>query len=35
MSGWVTLNLAAGRYELACNLKDHYASSMFSELDVT
>jgi uncharacterized cupredoxin-like copper-binding protein len=33
-TGWVTLNLAAGRYELICNLKNHYASGMFSELDV-
>jgi len=33
-TGWVTLNLAAGRYELICNLKNHYTSGMFGELDV-
>jgi len=33
-TGWVTLNLTAGRYELICNLKNHYASGMFTELDV-
>lgn len=26
--GWVTLNLAPGRYELVCNLRNHYASGM-------
>ena len=33
-TGWVTVNLPAGRYELVCNLPGHYASGMYSELDV-
>ncbi len=33
-TGWVTLTLAPGRYELVCNLKNHYASGMFAELNV-
>jgi uncharacterized cupredoxin-like copper-binding protein len=33
--GWVTLNLAPGRYELVCNLKNHYANGMHAELDVS
>jgi uncharacterized cupredoxin-like copper-binding protein len=33
-SGWVTLTLPPGRYELVCNLQNHYASGMFAELDV-
>lgn len=32
--GWVTLQLTPGRYELVCNLKNHYANGMFQELDV-
>lgn len=32
--GWVTLQLAPGRYELVCNLKNHYANGMYQELDV-
>jgi uncharacterized cupredoxin-like copper-binding protein len=32
--GWVTLTLAPGRYELVCNLKNHYANGMHEELDV-
>jgi uncharacterized cupredoxin-like copper-binding protein len=32
--GWVTLNLAPGRYELVCNLKNHYVNGMYDELDV-
>jgi uncharacterized cupredoxin-like copper-binding protein len=32
--GWVTLTLAPGRYELVCNLKNHYANGMYEELDV-
>jgi len=27
--------LAAGRYELLCNLPGHYAAGMYTELDVT
>lgn len=33
-AGWVTLTLPPGRYELVCNLKNHYASGMFAELQV-
>lgn len=33
-AGWVTLTLAPGRYELVCNLKNHYANGMYAELDV-
>lgn len=34
-SGWVTLTLKPGRYELVCNLAGHYRAGMFAELDVT
>jgi uncharacterized cupredoxin-like copper-binding protein len=34
-TGWVTLTLQAGRYELVCNLPGHYAAGMHAELDVT
>lgn len=34
-TGWVTLHLPAGRYELACNLPGHYLAGMHTELDVT
>lgn len=33
--GWVTVSLPAGRYELVCNLPNHYADGMHQELDVT
>lgn len=33
-ASWVTLTLAPGRYELVCNLKNHYARGMYGELDV-
>jgi uncharacterized cupredoxin-like copper-binding protein len=33
-TGWVTLHLPAGRYELVCNLPGHYAAGMYSELEV-
>ncbi len=33
--GWVTLDLAPGRYELVCNIAGHYAAGMHAELDVT
>jgi uncharacterized cupredoxin-like copper-binding protein len=33
--GWVTLNLPAGRYELVCNLRNHYANGMHQLLVVT
>ena len=32
--GWTTLTLTPGRYELVCNLKNHYANGMHQELDV-
>ena len=34
-TGWTTLDLQPGRYELICNLPGHYAAGMFAELDVT
>jgi uncharacterized cupredoxin-like copper-binding protein len=34
-SGWVTVNLAPGRYELVCNLRGHYAAGMYSALTVS
>lgn len=34
-SGWVTLTLAPGRYELLCNLAGHYAAGMYTQLTVT
>jgi uncharacterized cupredoxin-like copper-binding protein len=33
-TGWVSLHLPAGRYELVCNLPGHYAAGMHAELDV-
>jgi uncharacterized cupredoxin-like copper-binding protein len=33
--GWVTLTLPAGRYELVCNLRNHYANGMHQEFVVT
>jgi uncharacterized cupredoxin-like copper-binding protein len=33
-TGWVTLTLRPGRYELVCNLSGHYAAGMYTELDV-
>jgi len=32
--GWTTVTLTAGRYELVCNLPDHYADGMHQELTV-
>ncbi|MCB2176379.1 MAG: hypothetical protein KQH57_11270 [Actinomycetales bacterium] len=34
-SGWVTLDLAPGRYELVCNIAGHYAAGMYALLVVT
>jgi uncharacterized cupredoxin-like copper-binding protein len=34
-TGWTTLQLSAGRYELVCNLPGHYAAGMRAELDVS
>ncbi|MGI8415506.1 MAG: sulfocyanin-like copper-binding protein [Nakamurella sp.] len=33
--GWVTVTLAHGRYELVCNLQNHYADGMHQELTVS
>jgi uncharacterized cupredoxin-like copper-binding protein len=33
-AGWVTLDLAPGRYELLCNLPGHYAAGMYTVLRV-
>ncbi len=33
-SGWISLDLASGRYELVCNLPGHYAAGMYSQLTV-
>ncbi len=33
--GWTTVTLAAGRYELVCNLPNHYADGMHRELTVS
>jgi len=34
-SGWVTLTLTPGRYELVCNLPGHYGAGMSTELTVS
>ena len=34
-TGWATLTLPAGRYELLCNLPGHYTAGMYTELDIT
>ena len=33
--GWTTLTLPPGRYELLCNLENHYANGMYAGLDVS
>jgi hypothetical protein len=33
--GWVTLNLAPGRYEFLCNLPNHYSAGMYQEVVIT
>jgi uncharacterized cupredoxin-like copper-binding protein len=33
-TGWVTLQLRPGRYELVCNITGHYRAGMYTELDV-
>ena len=33
--GWVTVNLPAGRYELVCNLENHYANGMHQLLVIS
>lgn len=34
-SGWTTITLPPGRYELICNIAGHYWAGMYTELDVT
>ena len=34
-SGWTTLTLPPGRYELICNIAGHYGAGMYAVLDVT
>jgi len=34
-TGWTTLILPTGRYELLCNLPGHYAAGMYTEITVT
>lgn len=34
-SGWMTVTLAPGHYELICNLAGHYAAGMFTQITVT
>lgn len=33
--GWVTVTLTPGRYELVCNLQNHYVDGMHQELTVS
>jgi hypothetical protein len=33
-TGWTTITLPVGRYELACNNAGHYLAGMYTELDV-
>ena len=34
-SGWVTVDLPPGRYELVCNFAGHYTAGMYTQLTVT
>jgi len=34
-ASWTTVSLKPGRYELICNLANHYADGMYQELDVS
>jgi uncharacterized cupredoxin-like copper-binding protein len=34
-TGWTTMTLQPGRYELVCNYRGHYPAGMYAELDVT
>lgn len=34
-SGWATVTLPPGRYELVCNFPGHYAAGMYTQLTVT
>lgn len=33
--GWTTVDLVSGRYELVCNLPNHYADGMYQQLTIT
>ena len=33
-ASWTTITLQPGRYELICNLANHYTDGMYQELDV-
>lgn len=33
-TGWTTVNLKPGRYELLCNIAGHYGAGMFTQLTV-
>ena len=33
-TGWTTVSLTPGRYELLCNIAGHYGAGMYTELDV-
>jgi uncharacterized cupredoxin-like copper-binding protein len=33
-TGWVTIQLRSGRYELLCNIAGHYEAGMYTERDV-
>ena len=34
-TGWATLTIPAGRYELVCNLPGHYTAGMYTAIDVS
>ena len=34
-SGWVSVDLPPGRYELVCNFAGHYTAGMYTQLTVT
>ena len=34
-SGWMTVALAPGHYELVCNLAGHYTAGVFTQFTVT
>ncbi len=34
-TGWVTIDLTPSRYEIACNIENHYAAGMYTLLVVT
>ena len=34
-TGWTTITLAPGRYELICNVAGHHRAGMYAHLEVT